>query len=318
MKVIKDIIIAFNFISALVGAGLASGKEIVVFMGNANYFSVALCGIMIGCFAFPFILLGIRSEGNTLSVLFKDNQWVGNIIIRIMNFIFLGAMLGGAESLLYEISGIKYGGFIIAIITLICCELGENFTRLLNAFSVPLILIALLVLFHYKHPPINGEISIYKPLLYACMNTSCAGIYASKFCSGLKNKDAFIICSIIAVVLSTLFIIARRLTVGVEDYEIPIYSVSIDTNFRLFGALIILISILTSCISSLKLCSHNSNMSSYSTCFFALIFSFVGFSNIIKYVYPTLGFIGISLLFLTVYRASSPRLKNCKKWNLYL
>ncbi len=315
---LKDFIVALNFLSALIGAGLASGKEVVVFLGNANLFSIILCGVLIGAFSYPFIYLGIKSNGNTTSLIFHKNEYVGTIVMRIINFVFLGAMLSGAESLLQQTLGIHYGGFIIAVLTLIIFQFGDNFIKGLNSLTTPLVLVFLIVLYCFKNTSITGNYTLKYPLLYASMNTTCAGVYAGNFCKELKRHDALFIGVIIASFISIFLVIVRSLIIGVENTEIPIYSVAKDTNLTILGGLVVMISILTSCVSSLRLASSKKPMSPFIVTAFALILSFFGFGNVVKFLYPVIGVIGLIILVLAICRMILIKLKKCKKLGLGL
>ncbi len=318
MICLKILTVAFNFISALIGAGLASGKEVVVFLGNANFFSIVLCGTLIGAFSYPFLWIGCTSNGQTQSALFKNKEWLGQAIIKTMNFVFLSTMLGGADSLLLEIAGIRYGSFITAVFTLIIFELGEKTIRSINAITLPLILVLLLVLLSKKHSPIQGFFTLSNPILYAGMNTSSAGIYASNMCKELKTKHIPIISITIALFTSLFLLVVRSIIIGTEHQKIPMYSVSIDTNLMFFGAIIIFASIVTSCLSSLKLSTTRHSMSPYVICSFALIVSMFGFENLIRFLYPALGVVGIIVLLIAFYRLLQSKLKICKNGGLGL
>lgn len=318
MKLLKDFVVALNFVSALIGAGLASGKEVVVFLGNANLFSVILCGVLIGIFSYPFIILGIKNNGDILGGILGKYQWIGNLIVKFINFIFLVAMLGGAEAILYQLLGIRYGAFIMAIVTLLLYELGNNFIKSICSITVPLVLVFLLVLYWFKNSKIIGDYFIISPLLYAGMNTTCAGIYAGNYCTRLNSKDASIICIIIAIFISLFLTMVRSIVVGAESQEIPLYSVAKDTNLDIFGAIIIISSILTSCLSSLKLAVKRKGMNAYAVCMLALVLSSIGFGNVIKFVYPFIGIVGLGILIIASIRALPIKLKFCKKLGLDL
>ena len=318
MICLKILTVAFNFISALIGAGLASGKEVAVFLGNANFFSIVLCGTLIGAFSYPFLWIGCTSNGQTQGALFKNKEWLGQAIIKTMNFVFLSTMLGGADSLLLEIAGIRYGSFITAVLTLIIFELGEKTIRCINAITLPLILVLLLVLLSKKHSPIQGFFTLSSPILYAGMNTSSAGIYASNMCKELKTKHIPIISITIALFTSLFLLVVRSIIIGTEHQKIPTYSVSVDTNLMAFGAIIIFASIVTSCLSSLKLSTTRHSMSPYVICSFALIVSMFGFENLIRFLYPALGVVGIIVLLIAFYRLLQSKLKICKNGGLGL
>jgi len=318
MRYFKSIVVAFSFISSLVGAGLATGKEVALFLGEANVISVVLCGLAIALFSYPFILLGITGNGDTLNSLFGKNKNWGIAIVKFINFIFLCAMLGGAETLLKEICGFSGGAFFMALLTLISIEFGNNFIKTLNTIVTPLILLALLFLYLKTGNKPTGRISVLLPLLYAGMNTANAGIFAGTLIKDFSQKDAVLVSAIIFVGITLILLIVKTLIVGYESNPIPLYSVSKDTDLPIFSALIIFFAILTSCISSLSLCSKKHTLEPYIICSIALLFSFIGFDRIIKTAYPLLGVLGIMLLITAIYRLILLKLNLQKSRNLGL
>lgn len=312
MNLISSLVTAFIFVSSLIGAGFATGKEIGVFFSNSNLFSVALTGVLIGIFSYPFIALGIKSKTDLNTALFKNHLEIGTTIIRMINFIFLGAMLGGAESITYEVLGIRYGSFIMAVVTILIYEFGMNKVKWLSAISVPIILIFFCILFTRQHGKIEGTSNYVSPLIYASLNTANAGIFSTSFSNKNTIKDAPLISFCIGVFTSILIIVAKAIIVGYESNTIPLYSVSLDTNLSIFSVIVILLSILTSCLSSLSLSTGKKELSPYFTCSLALVLSSLGFGQLIKYVYPAIGIIGFALIILAFIRLISTYLKNSK------
>ena len=318
MRYLKSLIVAFCFISSLVGAGLATGKEVALFLGNASLLSIVVCGLAIALFSYPFILIAIITKGKTLTLLFPTHKTTGSLIIKFMNFIFLSAMLGGAETLLREIWGFYGGSLCMALLTLISIELGNNFIKYLTTLTMPLILIALFVIFLKSPNKPLGEFTIAYPILYAGMNSANAGIFAGSFIKDSSKKDAPIISSIIFVVATLILVVIKSIIIGYEDTSIPLYYVSLDTNLAVFSVIVIFFSILTSCISSLKLCSHPNSTEPYVISIIALFISSFGFDKIVSYTYPLLGAVGIALLALAVYRLILLKLNLRKNRNLDL
>lgn len=318
MMVTKNLIIALNFVSAFVGAGLASGKEIAQFLGDANLLSILICATLIGAFSYPFIILGIRNDGNVLYTIFPHNKNIVLLIVKVVSFIFLGAMFSGAESLIYEISGIPNGSFLAFLLTLLLYELGDKVIKGLASITMPLVLLILYLLFVYKGIKIEGEFSLINPIIYAGLNTTLAGLYASNMCKGLRPRDGLTIIIFIAIIMFLFLLLTRSIVANNLHSDIPVYSVSKDTNLSVFIAISIIIAILTSCISSLKITLNNAKTNPYVFSSMALLFSMVGFSNLVKYLYPLIGIIGILILILSIIKIISISIKKHKKCNLDL
>lgn len=318
MRILRDFTVALSFTAALLGAGLASGKEVVLFLGDASPISVALCAATVGACSLPFILAAIYSDGDAMGFIFRTHREAGNIIIRIINFLFLSAMLGGAEVLFEEFLSIKGGSVIMSVLTLAVYHFGNKFIKVTCSVLTTLGIASMLYLFLRHNGSFSGKLTILSPILYAGMNTMCAGLFASNMCKDLKPKDAGFISIAIAIMIGAVLFLIRSSVVGAEFAEIPLYYVAKDTNLAYLGAFIIMSSIFTSTISGLNLSvNKNKELSPLITILLALFVSTMGFSKIVNYCYPLIGFIGLLVLGIATIRLISMKLK-VKKSGAYL
>ncbi len=312
MRVFKDITLALTFVAVLFGGGLSSGKEVATFLGDASILSITACGFIIGLTALPFLLLGRNTLEPISQTLFPYKPQVLDVLIGLINLIFLGAMFGGAEELLFQYFGFKGGSIITAIATFIVFYVGDRFIKYLCALSVPLTLIMLLLLFNIKGSAISGNFTIHRAIIYASMNSFCAGFFIVNFSKGISKKDCYLISLIIAVLLSALLLLTRSTIIGAEEQSIPLLFVAQDTDFAILGFIVIFISIFTSAVSSLKLTTTSLPISPFITVCMALAFSFLGFKKIVEYLYPVIGIVGLSIIAILTYRLITDFIKKKK------
>ena len=122
----------------------------------------------------------------------------------------------------------------------------------------------------------------------------------------LKPKNikyiAIIVSIIIAILLITLFLFLINVDVDIKKLEMPaVYAISnIWPNIKSIYGIIILISIFTTAISLgisfLKSVSKNTkqyNVIAILICVTAVLFSNIGFSNLVNLLYPILGILGL-------------------------
>ena len=78
--------ISFYIVGAIIGAGFASGKEIIVFFkeGGLNYLSVFYVALLI--FAFCLVFLSVGSKINSSSIV-KVNQALGGKLSNLFNLL---------------------------------------------------------------------------------------------------------------------------------------------------------------------------------------------------------------------------------------
>ena len=126
-----------------------------------------------------------------------------------------------------------------------------------------------------------------------------------------KNiKYTSIIVSIItSILLITVFLFLTNVDVNIKELEMPaVYAINnIWPRIKSIYGMIILISIFTTAISLgisfLKNVSINEksyNVISILICTSAIIFSKIGFSNLVNMMYPILGFLGLLQMILII------------------
>lgn len=127
--------------------------------------------------------------------------------------------------------------------------------------------------------------------------------YISKS-KNIKNIS-IIVCIITAILLITVFLFLINVDVDIKNLEMPaVYAINnILPNIKSVYGIIILASIFTTAtslgISFLKNVSINKrsyNVISILICISGVIFSRLGFANLVNKMYPILGFLGLVLL----------------------
>lgn len=318
MRVTKITMLAFSFIGALMGAGMASGKEVAIFFENANLFSIILSSFFIALFSYFYFSIGSYSNGNSVSCIFGKYSDIVYQIIRIMNLVFLGSMLGGAESFVLEIFSIHGGAFIFGTIALILYYLKNKILKKVFLTVIPLSLLTLLILFFTNHKNIIGTIKIIFPLSYVTMNVSSAGLFSSTYSKGLNKVEILLSSSLVFILLATIMLVVKSSIIGYENCQLPLYSVSLDTKFKYLCIFMLAGSIITSATSSLTLSINSKNhLSPIISLCIALLISSIGFTNIIRYCYPLLGAFGLCITSFTIAKVISMKLK-VKKASVHL
>ncbi len=152
--------IAFTYIGAVIGAGFASGQEILRFFGAHGI--TGIIGIPVSCMLFFFfgysaLLMGknLNANSHVDIVRYTNGRLLGgaiDVIITIFLFGGLGAMIAGAGAVFEEQFGIGavWGTLAMAILTMLTILTGTKGT--VNAIStvVPLLIFAVLFIFIYN------------------------------------------------------------------------------------------------------------------------------------------------------------------------
>ena len=162
----KTLSICFAYVGTVIGAGFATGQEILLYFGESSIVSVLLAGCMLGFFCYVFLVIGTRNN-NPYSPFFKFATPV-KFIVKISNVVIYCATIAGSEMVFYNIFNI-YGGSIITTLVSIIFVLGNpKRMNILNIAIVPTIII-LVSIIHIKDVnfDVGGKLSLYKPFAYS-------------------------------------------------------------------------------------------------------------------------------------------------------
>jgi uncharacterized membrane protein YkvI len=328
--------VAAVFIGTIVGAGLASGQEILQFFGL--YGIKGFLGILLTCLmyvVFSIIIVSLcfkfrfRSYNDiVISVLGKKLGRLTDIFLTF--FIFAGntIMISGGGAMLHEYAGINkaWGILIMAAIVIMVTAFSTKGLITVNAIIVPLSTITIVILglaIFSKNIGFQEIITtvenvrpirknwIISSILYASFNLMAATGVLCPMILEMKNKKNFIKGCIVGGI--TLTILALIINFSILFYSPKSFHNEIPNLYvaRQYGFIIPLV--LTAVIWLEMFSTEVSNLYSlakrlqssfnvpYITALLIIILftipvSFVGFSNLIKLLYPPFG--AVSLIFM--------------------
>lgn len=346
MNVLK---VVFVIIGTLIGAGFASGQEIYVFFysfGIKGIYGMLISSSIIGLtiyYSFKIIQkYNINNYKDFLDITIKNKKTkdIINIIINIFILISFYIMIAGFGAYLkqeYNINNI-IGSGILALICLIIFKTNKNALVKVNELLIP-ILIIIIVLIGIVNIP-NIQITNLENYLISQNNSNwliMSVIYASYNCillvpvlitikSYIKyNKDIKYISSIVTIIVTLLlmiiFFLLINIDIDIKSLEMPaVYAINkIWYNIKSIYGITILISIFTTAISLgisfLNNTSKNKkshNIIGLIICLTSIMFSTIGFSNLVNLLYPILGFLGI-IQIIQIYKKAQVLSKDIAK-----
>mgnify|MGYP005849450575 CR=1 FL=1 len=146
--------ITATYIGTVVGAGFASGQEVLQFFGFFGYRGLAgiiLATILLILFGFLILDLGrrLKAESHLPVILYAGGRWMGSIIDWVITFFLFGGlvtMAAGAGAIFTEQFGLPFiwGAAAMTASTLLTVLLGINGVISSISFVVPLLLIIVL------------------------------------------------------------------------------------------------------------------------------------------------------------------------------
>ncbi|MEE1043194.1 MAG: hypothetical protein UH854_04440 [Clostridia bacterium] len=297
---------AMVLIGTFIGAGFASGQEIIQYFGifgNYGIFGMVISCLLLGLFTYcttdNICFLG---EGEYVNVLCKF-KWVSYIINGYMILIFATMITAFGESFeqMFHLPKM-YGVLIINIVTMIILHFGADAVVKFNVFVTPLIISGIIISFFA-----NNTVSVFNnfgisAIVYTSYNVITLPFVILGMKEMLRNKKVSALCSIIfSIIIFVLALCIFVLLKGVdgESVQIPLLSVVLGWYVYVLG-FVLAMSMLTTAVSSGYGLVNAVNIAPekvmFFLFFFALFFSMLRFNFIVKYLYMVFGYMGIYIL----------------------
>jgi uncharacterized membrane protein YkvI len=248
MRPIQAIQIAFTFIGTIVGAGFATGQEVLQFFTRFGFWGTA--GILLSSVLFVWIgarmmlaaaRIRARSYESLNQALFGE-RW-GTWASRFMLVVLVGVnavMLAGAGSIFKEHFGMSYqtGLLVTILLVFLLLRRGMGAVLAVNSIVVPaMLLFTLIILWDTAHGPgadrwltLRTDTPQYaawaSPLLYAAFNLSMAQAVLVPLGSRVQDRKTIIAgawlggIGIGVMLLVGHIALAARMP-GIAQFEIP-------------------------------------------------------------------------------------------------
>mgnify|MGYP004642594305 FL=1 len=316
-------------IGTIIGAGFASGQEIISFFnrfGECGFYGILLACALFGVVSIVVICLVKKNHISSYKELVNGNQFI-TIFMEVFSFVCFCIMLAGIGAFIQEMFDLPY--FVCSIIAGLICALMllMKFSGMekINSILVPLIIIGILLLGvkqydssdfqwsgDYIVPPSFTNSWIASSVLYASYNTLILLPVLTNFESYKLSKfQIFIVGITISVFLSIMALIIYNICdvfyPQIMSVELPTLRLAMMNGkfVSVFYSVVILASILTTAFSTgySFLCMKNIknyNRNVITICVFAVIFSGIGFSNLINTLFPLFGYLGILQIVLVL------------------
>jgi len=321
--------LGFVFIGTLIGAGFASGQEIMLFF--TRYGRYGLAGLLFSCilfFAAGYIILkhAIRKQSSSLRDIllpFVGKKFMFWIEIILYSYLFIGfyIMLAGCAAVLEQSFNLPYApcSFILCILCVGWLTKGISGLADFNELLVPVMMLLMLLISYFSINGYGGIKAVLQAaplgqngwwlsaLLYFSYNmTSMSAVLASLGKYTRREQAAWGAaaisgCGVFAMALAP-YLLTTAYFERVLEVEIPLLAIAqISTPAFYWAAVIILLSaMLTTALSYgyaiASGLSDRLHMSHKGILFLLVLgwpFATAGFSKLIATIYPLFGIIGI-------------------------
>lgn len=309
-------------VGSSIGAGFATGKEIIVFFSKFGLLSIPnslLFGVLFGVVIYVFMMIGknmqVKGFSQATSLIMGKGEKACNVFILVMLVCLIASMFGGTKEILAMLVPNHYllYYFLFFIIMSVLAFSNLKCLSLINKLCVPCIILYLLsfvMICPYKHRSILIDMNVAKSILsciyYTSLNVMIAGFVMMSFSYGMSKKQIKQTCFIGGTMITVLLLLVALLFLfcgeGVVRASVPVLTLaySQSKSYGLLGLGVIIIAIITTLLSN-QFCFKNfllercksKVLASLLPISVGFLLSFIGFEKIIGYCYPIIGCIGI-------------------------
>lgn len=308
--------VAMLIVGTMIGAGFASGREIVGFFGAVpNVFTALIAGVLVfGCSVlFLFVGRRVRKDdiGEVNGAVFGKLRPLADVFMLFNSMTVLGAMLAGCDSLAAEFIDIR--PFMSIILGLLCAVIavrGMNGLLKANAALVPVMIVFLLVCsilaIDFPFSARSSAIRPYSIVLYVSMNMILGGGVLTTV-HKLSPREIILASAVAGGIIGALlmFIMGALASSSAAHADMPMLLIALKSGKPMYFICLPVIgaSIFTTMLSAFKsVYDYLSGFIKYKwvaagiVLVAGLLVGAFGFSNVVDKLYPVIG--GIGLLYL--------------------
>jgi len=340
----KVLQIAATYMGTIVGAGFATGQEILQFFTRFGYwgtFTIALATAMFIWLGTKMMLIAsdikAKSYEDLNKALFGDK--IGRLVSHFMLVVLLGVtavMLAGAGAIFYEHWNISYqsGLLITAFGCYFLLRKGMKAILAVNSIVVPLMLLftVLVMIDTFKTPGADKFITLTSdlspwaawasPFLYTAFNLSMSQAVLVPLGAEIQDRKTIVAGSWVGGIGIGFMLLAGHIALslhmpGIQQYAIPMGGIarSLGHGIQLVYIFLIFAEIFTTLIADiygltlqlqerLKWARSVLTFGVLVVCYLA---SQIGFGPLLSTLYPLFGFISMGWLFLMIRKRASAK-----------
>ncbi len=328
--------VAFLYMATIIGAGFASGQEIIQFF--SMYYTGGFFGILLSGFLFSMVGYIVLNKVYTQRISSYDEflfPMMGYFFGRLMEFIvmlfmacIMSVMVAGLGNVLMELTGItfRYCVVISAIACLVAIMTNIKGIVTLSSFISPFLIIGIIFVGCYilvtKDASVfnlAGKMTIitsnwfFSAILYVSYNTILSTVMLTGVLPYLKSRrvstwagllgGGMLCITALILNLALYFFYPHSITT-----EIPVLTI-IQNNSKILAkiySIVLILAMYTSAITSGYCLTEriktkmklNYKLIAAILCALVIPMSSLGFSSLISMLYPVFGYLGLFMLFI--------------------
>ena len=332
--------VAFLYMATIIGAGFASGQEIIQFF--SMYYAGGFFGIILAGLLFSIVGYIVLNKVFTERISSYDEflfPMTGYFLGRVMEFIvmlfmacIMCVMIAGLGNVLVELTGLEYR-FCVAISAVACMlTIMTNIRGIVTISSIvsPVLIAGIIFVGFYILASKDASVFnvsdkvriitdnwVFSAILYVSYNTILSTVLMSRMLPYLKSSNVSkwggiigggMLCVTALIINTALYSFYPHSIVS----EIPVLGI-IQNNSKLLAnlySIILILAMYTSAVTSGYCLTErisskmkvNYKLVGAILCAVAIPMSSLGFSSLISTLYPVFGYLGLFLLFVIFFQ----------------
>lgn len=295
-RMLNAVKVSCLFIGAVVGAGFATGREVILFFGNSGSLTPLIAGLLMGCASGVFLFVGK----------FPPLGGIWCLLARITDFLVFCAMVitfavmcSAAEQLFSDAFGVSLVGLACGIVCAIASSFEMKFIKNISFALVAALTVSIAVMYFMCDKVHRQDIDLFSAFKYCGMNMLTGGCLIKDEGKRMKNGEIFLSSLITAVICALLLVMVYVVAIVNAEYDMPVYEFAMNNHAAALGGILIVAAILSTLLGAGRAaCTYMEGFFSSSAmpviflCSIAVIGYSMNFSAAVDTYYPVIGVFG--------------------------
>lgn len=295
-RMLNAVKVSCLFIGAVVGAGFATGREVILFFGNSGSLTPLIAGLLMGCASGVFLFVGK----------FAPSGGIWRLLARITDFLVFCAMVitfavmcSAAEQLFSDAFGVSLVGLACGIICAIASSFEMKFIKNISFALVAALTVSIAVMYFMCDKVHRQDIDLFSAFKYCGMNMLTGGCLIKDEGKRMKNGEIFLSSLITAVICALLLVMVYAVASVNAECDMPVYEFAMNNHATALGGILIVAAILSTLLGAGRAaCTYMGGFFSSSAmpviflCSIAVIGYSMDFSAAVDTYYPVIGVFG--------------------------
>lgn len=284
--------VAALFVGSVVGAGFATGQEIVLFFGGGSPLNLLLAAAFMAFMCFVFMEVGLPT-GRALRVT--------ESIVAAASFVVYGAMIAAAEEVLFSFFGLRGLSLFLAVGSAALTFRDLSHLSKLNLVAVPMMVLLVILVGARSGMNFGGDVRLFSSIAYGAMNLLFSGILMAGE-GGALSRGERVLASVMVGAVVFLLLLFMHLSVDGLGGSMPFLAAAESAGRGVIVPITLLLAIITTLTSCNYLVTremvvllHDPFLAASVVLLGGVLFATLGFTDIVTYLYPAVSYLGLIL-----------------------